>query len=215
MKDYYGILEISPEATQEEVKKAYRVLVLMYHPDRHSHTDNKELTEKAEQKFKLIQEAYEVLSDPEKRAQYDTSYSEAEQRPRYAEYPEDRTVEETYEEKQKESGERAQAEAAVTAFPIKTLYFSLGSLSLALVGLFFRSAGQETLGGWGVLQIALGLGGMAIGGWLLWSHGTTGSRIVGALFLAPAVIIFAIVALTVLIVILVIAGLLLIISRAA
>ncbi len=64
-KDYYAILGVSPDATQDEIKRAYRKLALKYHPDRNP--GNKE----AEEKFKEINEAYQVLSDPEKRAKYD------------------------------------------------------------------------------------------------------------------------------------------------
>jgi molecular chaperone DnaJ len=64
-KDYYAILGVPRDATQEEIKRAYRRLALKYHPDRNP--GNKE----AEEKFKEISEAYEVLSDPEKRAIYD------------------------------------------------------------------------------------------------------------------------------------------------
>ncbi len=64
-KDYYKILGVSRNASQEEIKKAYRRLALKYHPDRNK--GNKE----AEEKFKEINEAYAVLSDPEKRRQYD------------------------------------------------------------------------------------------------------------------------------------------------
>ncbi len=64
-KDYYKILGVSRDATQEEIKKAYRRLALKYHPDRNK--GNKE----AEERFKEINEAYAVLSDPEKRRQYD------------------------------------------------------------------------------------------------------------------------------------------------
>ncbi len=66
-KDYYQILGVSRDATQEEIKQAYRKLALKWHPDRNP--DNKK---EAEEKFKEISEAYEVLSDPEKRKIYDT-----------------------------------------------------------------------------------------------------------------------------------------------
>lgn len=65
-KDYYEILGISRDATQEEIKKAYKKLAKKWHPDL-----NPENKKEAEEKFKEITEAYQVLSDPEKRAQYD------------------------------------------------------------------------------------------------------------------------------------------------
>ncbi|MCX2744196.1 J domain-containing protein [Mangrovivirga sp. M17] len=64
-KDYYDILGVDKKASQDEIKKAYRKLAVKYHPDKNP--DNKA----AEDKFKDISEAYEVLGDPEKRKQYD------------------------------------------------------------------------------------------------------------------------------------------------
>jgi molecular chaperone DnaJ len=63
--DYYSILGVARTATQDEIKNSYRKLALKYHPDRNP--DNKE----AEEKFKEAAQAYEVLSDPEKRTRYD------------------------------------------------------------------------------------------------------------------------------------------------
>lgn len=63
-KDYYKTLGISKGATDEDIKKAYRKQALKWHPDK-----NKSAA--AEEKFKEIAEAYEVLSDPKKREVYD------------------------------------------------------------------------------------------------------------------------------------------------
>ena len=65
LKDYYQILGVSSDTPAEEIKKAYRKLALATHPDRNRQDP------RAEERFKEINEAYGVLSDPEKRAQYD------------------------------------------------------------------------------------------------------------------------------------------------
>lgn len=65
-KDYYNVLGVEKNASNDEIKRAYRKLSLKYHPDRNP--NNKE----AEEKFKEVAEAYSVLSDQKKREQYDT-----------------------------------------------------------------------------------------------------------------------------------------------
>ena len=64
-KDYYKILGVERKASEEEIRKAYRELAKQHHPDRNP--DNKQ----AEERFKEINEAYQVLSDPQKRSVYD------------------------------------------------------------------------------------------------------------------------------------------------
>ncbi len=66
-RDYYDILGVPKNATEEDIKKAYRKLAMKYHPDRNQGDDAK----KSEEKFKEAKEAYEMLSEPPKRAAYD------------------------------------------------------------------------------------------------------------------------------------------------
>lgn len=63
-RDYYEVLGVAKTATNDEIKRAFRKLAMKYHPDR-----NKEPG--AEQKFKEINEAYQVLTDPQKKQMYD------------------------------------------------------------------------------------------------------------------------------------------------
>jgi molecular chaperone DnaJ len=65
-KDYYNLLDVKKDATEEEIKRAFRQKALKFHPDRNPNDKD------AENKFKEVNEAYEVLSDPKKRQQYDS-----------------------------------------------------------------------------------------------------------------------------------------------
>ena len=65
MSDYYKDLGVEKTATEDEIKKAYRSMAFKYHPDRNPGD------KAAEEKFKAINAAYEVLSDPTKRKNYD------------------------------------------------------------------------------------------------------------------------------------------------
>lgn len=68
--DHYKTLGLSRTATKEEIKEAFRRCALKFHPDRHSQS-NKEVRDGASLRFKLASEAYEVLIDDRKRAEYD------------------------------------------------------------------------------------------------------------------------------------------------
>lgn len=69
-RDYYEVLEVAKNATADEIKKAYKKMALKWHPDRHV-SDSEADKKAAEEKFKEAAEAYEVLSDPQKRQRYD------------------------------------------------------------------------------------------------------------------------------------------------
>lgn len=74
-KDYYSLLELNKQASADEIKSAYRRLAKKYHPDVYASSGDKDKKD-AEEKFKEIKHAYEVLSDPQKRAAYDQYGSE-------------------------------------------------------------------------------------------------------------------------------------------
>lgn len=65
MSDYYEVLSVSRDADEDEIKKAYRKMAMKYHPDRNGGSSD------AEEHFKKVSEAYEVLKDPQRRAAYD------------------------------------------------------------------------------------------------------------------------------------------------
>lgn len=69
-KDYYKLLEVSKDANDDEIKKAYKKAALKWHPDKHTNSDPEQHS-KAEVMFKDIGEGYAILSDPQKRAKYD------------------------------------------------------------------------------------------------------------------------------------------------
>src|SRR5256885_12491930 len=64
-RDYYEVLDIARNAAEEEIKRAYRKLAVKFHPDKNPDDPH------AEEKFKQLGEAYDVLMDPDKRAAYD------------------------------------------------------------------------------------------------------------------------------------------------
>lgn len=82
MKNYYDELEISKNASQEVIEKVYKVLAKKYHPDMNQGDNQKE----AEEKFKTISQAYEILSNPEKREKYDLELQHTNPTISYEEY---------------------------------------------------------------------------------------------------------------------------------
>lgn len=68
MENLYNILGVPPNASQDDIKKVYRSLAMRFHPDRNTHPG-------AENRFKGIKKAYEILSDPKKREEYDQKFN--------------------------------------------------------------------------------------------------------------------------------------------
>lgn len=102
MNNYYEILEVSKNASKEIIEKAYKVLAKKYHPDLQQDENKKQI---AEQKMKLINEAYEVLSDDEKRKNYDLELEEQVitiERQRYEKEQNDRNNKQVYYEEEPE-----------------------------------------------------------------------------------------------------------------
>ncbi len=93
MANYYEILEVSEKASKEVIEKAYRVLAKKYHPDGKPQEEKFE----AENKMKQINEAYDILSDPEKRRQYDMELQKKRQEEENKKRKEQEILQETYE----------------------------------------------------------------------------------------------------------------------
>ncbi|MGH2521942.1 MAG: SUMF1/EgtB/PvdO family nonheme iron enzyme [Anaerolineales bacterium] len=79
---YYEILDVSPDATPEQIRSAYRILVQLHHPDRLQQA-NSSVRQYAEERLKKINEAYTVLSDPARRAKYDVATAARSRHPEY------------------------------------------------------------------------------------------------------------------------------------
>lgn len=101
MKDYYQILEVEPDASQEQIKSQYRFLMQAWHPDKFSSPESKA---KAEEKSKQINEAYNELGDPTKRKLYDQKIS-------HSQKAQDEHTQRERERKQREKEAREKEEA--------------------------------------------------------------------------------------------------------
>ena len=106
MEDYYQILSVSPNASQEEIKERFRFLAHAYHPDRFATLTHKQYAEEA---FKKVNEAYHILSNSVRRAQYDRQRSSADSR--YEEERRKREAAETAWRHAKEEAETARRHA--------------------------------------------------------------------------------------------------------
>jgi DnaJ-class molecular chaperone len=69
--DYYDFLGLNRDASEDDIRRAYKRLALKYHPDKQGQQKSEEEKAEAEGRFKMVAEAYEVLSDKEKRKTYD------------------------------------------------------------------------------------------------------------------------------------------------
>ncbi len=137
-KDYYGILEIDANASQDEIKKAYRKLARKFHPD---HNPGNEA---AEGKFKEINEAKEVLSDPEKRKKYDQFRSQ------WKSYRESGGNPDGYNwEQWRPESESSYSYRTVTPEEFETLFGGAGGYSDFFETLFGGTAKQRSAGGFG------------------------------------------------------------------
>src|ERR687889_1682321 len=70
-RDYYDVLGVAKDASEDDIKKAYRKQAMKHHPDRNQGKGDDKSSKASEEKFKEAKEAYEMLSDPQKRAAYD------------------------------------------------------------------------------------------------------------------------------------------------
>ena len=104
--DFYSILDVSPDASAEEIKERYRFFAQAYHPDKFTSLKHKK---QGEERFKRINEAYGILSDSEKRAVYDKKRSA--QSSRAEENQRQRDKAEAERQRRKERQQREQAEA--------------------------------------------------------------------------------------------------------
>ena len=76
LKNYYDLLEIAPDSPAEEVKRSFRAQSARYHPDKVQHL-GKEFQSMAADRAAELTEAYRILSDPQRRAEYDRAFAEA------------------------------------------------------------------------------------------------------------------------------------------
>lgn len=106
MKNYYEILEVSRNASEEIIEKAYKVLAKKYHPDLQEEQNKKQ----AEEKMKLINEAYEVLSDTNKRKEYNIELENEEKRKTQEQQVNNYNKENRYEEEYDESDDEYDTE---------------------------------------------------------------------------------------------------------